>query len=748
MASTHGASKPPQGSTEKSGSRATIGRIGALLGVPGLAASAFAFSAVGIAAGAALLLAVVLSLVLVAVVLREGATVERTTAERLTTAALLALPGALTVYLCFARGGYFPDGVASVVLLLAAVFLARNALAARPLEGFGAQASIAAGALALLAAWTLLSALWSGSVERAMIEFDRVLLYALALIVFASLPAGLRNLRWMIRGLALGIATVCVMALVTRTLPEVWPVELGLGRNRLSYPLSYWNSLGIIACIGLILCLHVGSSGSEPRLARVLACAACPLLAATLLLTFSRGAIVVTPVGLLAYAVVARPRLLLTGLAASAPAVAVALVLTYRADELASDNPTAAAAIVQGKELAIALALCAVGAAALRALLLVADSRLERFSPSPPLRRSLVALAGGLVVSAALFALVGTGAPDRLRTEFDRFVSGAPTRAAPQLRDRLTDGSSNGRVEHWRVAQRGFEREPVTGQGAGTFELLWARDRPQDTTGPVRDAHSLYAEIAAELGIVGLILVVVPIGAILLVAVLRARGADRATCGAVFAAGLAWAMHAGIDWDWEMGATSLWFFALGGAVLARREASNPGGEATKLIVRAVTGVLVLLAAALAALIGVSQAQIEQSVEAFGRGDCRAAVRSAASATATLDLRVVPTQILGFCYAGRGLEAESVRAMQVAVERDPHNSQAYYGLAVVRAAAGLDPRRAAREAVRLDPGDPLARDTARLFDTESPSKWKRGAMLAPLFLSREGPFIDFTELRTG
>jgi len=43
---------------------------------------------------------------------------------------------------------------------------------------------------------------------------------------------------------------------------------------------------------------------------------------------------------------------------------------------------------------------------------------------------------------------------------------------------------------------------------------------------------------------------------------------------------------------------------------------------------------------------------------------------------------------------------------------------------------------------------MARDAVRTFATEAPSKWERGAMEAPLSLSREGPFIDFFELRTG
>lgn len=744
---TSEAPSPEQATSQQARASVPALHVAALLGVPGVLGAYLAYAAAGVAAGAAALVAVALTLALVAVVWGKEQSIERRTADRLTTVGLLLLPGALTVCLSFLRGGYFPEGIAFAALLLAVVLLLRNALAARPFEAFSPRAGVVAGALGLLAVWTLLSSLWSESLERALIEFDRVVVYSLALVLFASLPERMRDLRWMLRGLALGIVAVCVVALITRTLPEVWPIEATIGNKRLSYPLGYWNALGILACVGLILCFYLGSSEREPRVARVLGCAACPLLAGTLLLTFSRGAMAVAALGLLAYAVAARPRALPTGLIATVPAVALAAVVAYRADQLASDDPTTAVAIAEGKDVALVLVLCAAGAAVLRALLLPLDPRLARLrlQLSPAVRRALLACVATLAIATGIFVAVGTEAPDRLRDQYDKFVSGPTPSALAPARDRLTKLGSADRIEQWKVALRGLERAPLIGEGAGTYELLWARERAKNESTPVRDAHSLYAEVAGELGVVGLVLVVVAVGAILLAAALRARGAERAPYAAVLAAGLAWAIHAGIDWDWEVAATSLWFFALGGTVLARPGSGEPRGGDTRLPARVVAGLLVVLAAAPAVLIGVSQAHLDKSAEAFGRGDCRAAVKSASSATATLDVRAAPKEILGYCDARRGLEAESVRAMEAAVDHDPERSEAHYGLAVARAAAGLDPREAAREALRLDPLDPIARDAVRMFDTENPSKWKRGAMEAPLSLSREGPFVDFTEL---
>ena len=56
----------------------------------------------------------------------------------------------------------------------------------------------------------------------------------------------------------------------------------------------------------------------------------------------------------------------------------------------------------------------------------------------------------------------------------------------------------------------------------------------------------------------------------LAVAVPRLRGPERHAYAAFLAAGGALLLHAGIDWDWEMPALFLWFFAASGVVLARR----------------------------------------------------------------------------------------------------------------------------------------------------------------------------------
>jgi hypothetical protein len=77
------------------------------------------------------------------------------------------------------------------------------------------------------------------------------------------MPRDSERIRWMTRGVALGILAVCACGLTTRLAPDVWPIAANLFEGRLSYPITYWNSLGLLAATGTILCFHFTSSYSE-----------------------------------------------------------------------------------------------------------------------------------------------------------------------------------------------------------------------------------------------------------------------------------------------------------------------------------------------------------------------------------------------------------------------------------------------------------------------------------------------------
>jgi O-antigen ligase len=651
-------------------------------------------------------------------------------ARRVSGAALLLLPAALLAYFAFNSGGFYPAPPAYVAIVLCVVLLVRASIADHPFEGFSWQLALAAGAMSLYALLTLLSASWSHAPGRALVEFDLPLVYLLAMVLFGSIPRTRARLEWMLRALAVAIVVVCTCALITRVLPHIWPTSSDVANNRLGYPVTYWNVLGLLAALGIVLCVHISSDTNEPRGGRVAAAAATPALATTLYFTFSRGAIATGVIALVTFVLLGRPRLLVSALIAAVPATAIALKVAYDANLLATPTPTTAPAVAQGHHVAIAVIGCVAGAAVVRALLLWLDERLVRVKLPDQVRRRVVRygwLGLATAVVATTVALSGT-----ITHQYDRFVHSSLGNTS-DLRARLTDPGNNGRIDMWTVAWRQSKSAPAVGQGAGTFQNSWAQYRP--TGDIVRDAHSIYMETLDELGIVGLLLLLAVILTVLVRTAMRARGPSRSLYAAVFAVLLAWAIHAAIDWDWEMPVVTLIFFALGGFVLAApQEHSAPVvGAGPRL--RTLTGLGCVLLAVTPAYVWLSQRRLDDAVHAFALGNCQAASHSALSSISILGARAEPYEILSYCDIRRGMPRLAIDAIDKAISLDPKNWNYRYDLAVIRAAAGLDPRTAARQALQLNPRDPLAQDAWLTFRSGSTQTWEtQGKAIASQFTS--------------
>jgi hypothetical protein len=643
---------------------------------------------------------------------------------RLGTAALVLLPAALTVYLSFHAGGFFPATPALVALLLGQVLLVRTLTAEHPVAGSTRALAVATTALALYAAWGLASALWSDALGRALVEFDRVLMYLLVLLLFGSMRWTAAQARWMVRAFAAGLVVVCAAALISRVLPDVLHTSPDFAKDRLSYPLTYWNALGFLAALAVLLCASLTSDEREAPVIRVLAAAALPVAATTLYFTLSRGGIAACLLGLVVLVAVTRPRGLLTGALAVAGPMAVALVSAYHADLLVSSDPTAAAAVVQGHHVALVVGLAALAAGAIRLLLCPLDTRLARATLPAPSRRAGAGLAAG-AVAVLVVAGIAAGLPGTVAQGYRDFVGHDAVGEGENVRGRLTDPGNAGRVSHWRVALRAMEDAPVTGSGLGTFEIEWARRRPE--TGSVVNAHSLYLETLGELGLVGGLLLGVALATMLLAFARRARGPDRRLYGTLLAAAVAWAFHAGVDWDWQMPATTLWLFAFGGVVLSARAAGEPVRFGDRWRLPAAAGWLALLVTPL--LVLTSQSRVHAAVDHFGAGDCPAATKDALSSIRWLNVRAEPYQILAYCDLRQGRTAEAVRAMREAVRLDPHSWETSYGLALALASAGSTPTRELRRAVRQNPREVLIRDSLPGLESSSPAR-RRLAVRVP------------------
>jgi hypothetical protein len=618
----------------------------------------------------------------VALIARDAPAAEALSAERVLDRVLLALPGLLTVYFAFNAGGFFPGAPALAAIVLLVLLLLRITLADAPFAGFGRLLAVAVGGLSLFAVWTLLSSAWSDLPAQALIEFDRVLVYLLALVLFGSVPRTPARLRWIVRGLALAIVTVSGIALLTRFFPTTFPTTPNLGNQQLSFPLTYSNALGLFAALGGVLSVYLTTSLHEPRAVRVAAAAAVPILATTVYLSDSRGAFGAAALGLIAFAVLGRPRGFLTGLLATAPLTIVAVSNAHHAEILSSPAFATAAGRAEGEDVAVTLLLCAVGAGGLRLLLALSDRHLRRLSLPSELRGPVTAWAWSIAIVALVGVALAAGIPDRVADY-----------GAPETR---------GRTDNWEVALRGFREEPLRGFGAGTYESWWNRERPESQASyNVTDGHSLYLEVLSELGVVGFVGLTTALVAMLVALAPIRRGRHRPLYGALFAVGVTWAAHAGVDWDWEMPAVTFWLFAVAGAALAAPEQRVPR-EVPGQGARVAIGAVLLAAAVGPGLVLSSQRPLDRSVDAFYRGDCTRTIDRAADSIEALATRAEAYEAIGWCQARLGNRQLAVRGMEEAVERDPDNWYLRYGLAVTRGAAGLDPLPAARAARRLNP----------------------------------------------
>ena len=472
---------------------------------------------------------------------------------------------------------------------------------------------------------------------------------------------------------------------------------------------------------------------------RVLAAAALPALGPTLLFTFSRGAILAGIGGLVVYAVVARPRALLSGLIATAPLTAIAIKVAYNADLLATNTPTTAAAVHQGHHVARIVLACVVGAAVLRGVLLLLDRELVRIRLPDHSRARVLAGAWATSTVAVVAVLLAVGAPGYASRQYDRFVHvSVPKTKGGDYRARLADPANNGRIDEWRVATHAFADRRFKGYGAGTYQLQWDRRRPKKLAGlTVSDAHSLYAEVPGELGLVGLLLLAAALLTILVSLALRVRGPNRTVYAALLAAFLTWAVHAGADWDWEMPAVSVGAFVIGGAVLARPAGSGRRRRPPGVVARVAVALAFAALAVPPAVLALSQSRLSDSVDALLSGDCGKAVDKAHSSLDALGSRAEPYQVIGYCDLSQGRAKAAVRAMAAAVERDPGHWEHRYGLALARGAAGLDPRPAARAALQRNPLSTDAQQAVRLFATNDPAAWRRTALSAPPSVTQLG-----------
>ncbi len=595
----------------------------------------------------------------------------------------------LIAYLGLKGGGYDPLVHDQVGIGVWWILLATVAVGAIPRQRLGWPAWTALALLAAFAAWTALSLSWTESGEKTFADLARLTTYV-GIFALAVFHRGRRGAAQMLGAMAAAIVLIAIVALLSRLHPAWFPDAnqtgrfLEIGRERLSYPLNYWNALAALIAIGLPLLLQIATSVRSIAL-RALAAAAMPALMLTALFTLSRGPIAATFLAFavfLAFSSDRLPKLLTLLVTGAAGAILVAAAL--QRDELRHglDNATAHA---QGDELLwIAIAICIV-VGLIQAGISVALARGLRPSWTRVSRQqSLVAVAIGAI--AVLIALAAVNAPNRVSNAWDEFklaeVPGDGT-------ERLGKATGESRYQFWSSTIREMQSEPLTGTGSGTFEYWWTRDG--DTGDVVRDAHSLYMQTLGELGIVGVLILA---GFVLTVLLGGARATLRAgprqpQLAAALAGCVVFFATAIFDWMWQMPVVTIAMLLLAAVLLASDEKDEGEERAVPFppAARAGFALLAIVAIVAIAIPLASTSLVRQSQAEANEGDIGAALEAARSAQNAQPGAASPRLQQALLYESAGDLAAASAAAHAATERESTNWRNWLVLARIEAQRG-------------------------------------------------------------
>ncbi len=584
-----------------------------------------------------------------------------------------------------ARGAYFPGSwgwLALACAWLAGIALVLDDDATITRAGAGLVLS-ATG----LGAWTLASAFWSADVTQTALEAQRVLVYVAALLALVVAGRGAGDA--ILVGAWGAAALLAGYGLLTRLLPERLGVNDAISGYRLSEPIGYWNSLGLLAAMGCLLGLGLAAR-ARARALRGLAAASLVPLALALYFTYSRGAWIALAGGAIVLLAADRARLQMVAvLGGSGVWAAAAVWLASRDRALVTVGAPLAARTHDGHRLLAAALALSLGSA-VTALALGALER--RVAVRPRVRH----LAGGTLLGAAVVAAVVAGitygAPWTLAARgWHTFSTSAPARTA-NLNSRLFSLGGTGRVAQWDVAWREAQAHPWLGSGAGTYEGHWLRDRHSPSK--VRDVHNLYLETLAELGPPGLGLLAVLL-ALPLLPLARAR--RRALGGAAAGAYVAYLLHAAVDWDWEIGAVTLVALACGAALV-----TSVDERPVRIGRRALLAFAIVLAG-VSVFVLAGRIELGRASSAAARGDWAAAAHAARRAASLQPWSAEPWQQLGAAELAAGRLAAAKDDLHRALRRDGRNWELWLDLA--RASDGRARVAAMDHARRLNPLSP-------------------------------------------
>lgn len=612
---------------------------------------------------------------------------------------------AATVFaLSYANGGFAPTtrayaGLAAWWLL--GIGAAFGIASAR--SGIDRLALVAIGLFAAYAVWILISTRWAADAGLAFAQFNQVALYvavlAIAIVLARLVPAPI-----LVGGVAVALSAIAGVALLSRCVPSTFGLQPGATilpplKNRLSFPLGYWNGLGIQVALAYPLLLSIMVS-RRSRVASALAALPLPILAAVMYLTSSRGAFVAAGVAVVVFVALTPrrwPALAALVVAGCAGAAAVAVLVPKKA--LVNGEVDTALGVHQGHHAAVWIGVaCVVTSLAWAGL-----AEVGRRLPSPPRR---VGQATAIVLVVLAVAAIALAHPIAKFDEFKSNAAVANTHGTNTTNHLLTS-SGSGRWQFWSAAVSEFRAHPLNGGGAASWRAWWLQhgSLPGIFT---QYAHSLYLEALAELGVVGLLL----LGAAVLVAVVGAvRSALALESGEIAAAsacGIAFFAAAAYDWIWQLAGIAvvgvgMLGFALGAFPSTRSSARGRSGALRPALALVAVAAIIPQYVVLAA-----GSHLRNSQAAFDAGNAARARSEALAAKSIEPWSASPYLQLGLVSEAERNYTAAAHWLDEAIRRSKRDWTLWLTAARIETKRG-DIRAARRdlaEARRLNPNSPV------------------------------------------
>jgi O-Antigen ligase len=366
--------------------------------------------------------------------------------------------------------------------------------------------------VALLIAFTALSGLsvvWSVQPDVSWQDAGRLLAYSGVLgasVALVRLAPG----RWpaILGGLTLAASIVCSYALATKVFPG--RLAPAVTYARLEEPYGYWNAIGLTAAMGVIGCMWLGARRAGHALLSALAYPAVGIMGVTLMLAYSRGALVALAIGVALWLCIVPLRLrgaavlIVGGLGAGA-----VVVWDFSRHALTTDNIPLAQRAAAGHQLGVLLVVMVV----LLTLAGVAIGFLSSRRPLSRAGRSSIGRtrAGAILLALIALALVGfAGALAHSHRGFTGSIThtvdtltNPNAKVPPNSPGRLTAVASV-RARYWKQALQVFDAHPALGVGADGYETASLRYRT--VLLEVKHAHGFVVQTLADLGALGLAL--------------------------------------------------------------------------------------------------------------------------------------------------------------------------------------------------------------------------------------------------